>query len=59
VDLYSSALIALVVVLAGIVGVKWGISSAILEITAGIILGNFLGVGIEPWLDFLGTIPRA
>ncbi len=55
VDLYSSALIALVVVLAGVAGIKSGISSAILEVIAGIILGNFLGVGIESWLDFLGT----
>jgi len=54
VDLYSSALIALVVVLAGVVGIRSGLSSAILEVTAGIILGNFLGVGIESWLDFLG-----
>lgn len=55
VDLYSSALVALVVVLAGIIGIRSGISTPILEVTAGIILGNFLGVGIEPWLDFLGT----
>lgn len=55
VDLYSSALIAFVVVLAGVVGIRSGISSAILEVTAGIILGNFMGVIIEPWLDFLGT----
>jgi Kef-type K+ transport system membrane component KefB len=54
-DLYSTSLIAVVVVLAGITGIKLNITSAIIEVIAGIILGNFLGVGIEPWLDFLGT----
>lgn len=53
--LYSAALIALVVVLAGIVGIRSGISSTILEAIAGILLGNFMGVKVEPWLDFLGT----
>lgn len=55
VDLYSTALIASVVVLTGILSIRLRISSSILEAGAGIILASFLGVGIEPWLDFLAT----
>jgi glutathione-regulated potassium-efflux system ancillary protein KefC len=55
VDLYSTALIAVVVVITGALSIRLRISSSILEAGAGIILGSFLGVGIEPWLDFLAT----
>lgn len=55
VDLYSAALIAASVAVAAILSIRFGISSAIFEVVAGIILGNFLGVQIENWLDFLGT----
>lgn len=55
VDLYSTALIALVVAVTGILSIRLGLSSSIFEAAAGIILGSFLGIGIEPWLDFLGT----
>lgn len=54
-DLYSTSLISIVVVIAGIASIKLNFPSAIIEIILGIFLGNFLGVGIEPWLDFLGT----
>lgn len=54
-DLYSTALIALVFVITGILSIRLGLSSSIFEAAAGIILGSFLGVRIEPWLDFLGT----
>lgn len=55
VDLYSTALIAVVVVLTGILSIRLRISSSILEAGAGILLASFLGVRIEPWLDFLAT----
>jgi len=55
VDLYSTALIALVVVITGILSIRLRISSSILEVGAGVILGSFMGVQIEPWLDFLAT----
>lgn len=55
VGLYSTALIAVAVVLAGIIGTKTMISSSIFEVGAGLILANVLGIGIAPWLDFLGT----
>ena len=54
-DLYSTALIAVVVVVTGILSIRLRLSSSILEVAAGLILGSFLGVKIEPWLDFLAT----
>ncbi len=41
--------------LTGVVDIKSGIPSAVLEVFAELLLANFIGVGIEPWLDFLGT----
>lgn len=55
VDLYSTALIAVVVVVTGIISIRLRISSSILEAGAGILLASFFGVNIEPWLDFLAT----
>ena len=55
VELYSSALIGIAIVVAGIIGIRSRISSSIFEVIAGIILGNLLGVKLESWLDFLGT----
>lgn len=54
-DLYSTVLIASAITLAGIISIRLGISSAIVEVAAGLVLGNFLGVKVEAWLDFLGT----
>jgi glutathione-regulated potassium-efflux system ancillary protein KefC len=54
-DLYSPALIAIAIVVAGIIGIKTRISSSIFEVAAGLALANVLGIGIAPWLDFLGT----
>ena len=55
VDLYSTALVAIAVVVAGVMGIKSKISSSIFEVAAGLFLANALGIGIAPWLDFLGT----
>ena len=55
VDLYSTALIAAVVVVTGILSIRLRISSSILEAGAGILLASFLSVRIEAWLDFLAT----
>jgi hypothetical protein len=55
VDLYSTALIAIVVVFTDVLCIRFHASSSILEAVAGIILGSVLSVRIEPWLDFLGT----
>ena len=55
-DLHSTAFVAAVVVLTGLVSIKTGLPFAVLETLAGILLGSFLGLTLEPWLDFLGTM---
>jgi Kef-type K+ transport system membrane component KefB len=55
VDLYSIAIVATAVVVAGIIGSKLRISSSILEVGAGLIVANVLGIGITPWMDFLAS----
>lgn len=55
VDLYSTALIATAIVIAGIIGIRAKISSSIIEVVMGVILVNVLLVKIESWLDFLAT----
>ena len=55
VELYPTAVVAIAVVVAGVIGVKTRISSSIFEVCAGLVIANALGIGIAPWLDFLGT----
>src|SRR5579863_4874283 len=61
VDLYSTALVAIAVVITGVIGIKTRISSSIFEVAAGLIIAAFLGISASslpstlPWLDFLGT----
>lgn len=40
---------------ASLVSIRLGISVALIEIGAGIIGGNFLGLHTTPWIDFLAT----
>ena len=53
--MYSTTVVATAVVVAGVIGIKTRISSSIFEVGAGLLLANVLGIGIAPWLDFLGT----
>lgn len=55
VALYAPAVVAVAIVVAGVIGVKSRISSSIFEVCAGLVIANALGIGIAPWLDFLGT----
>ncbi len=55
VDLYSTAIIAIAIVISGIIGIRAKISSSIIEVLAGAILANVLLVKIESWLEFLAT----
>ena len=41
--------------LASVVSIRVGISVALVEILVGIIAGNFFGVQVAPWIDFLAT----
>lgn len=48
-----SLLVATVPVVAGVVGLDLGISTAITEVMAGLLLGVALDVSSMQWLDFL------
>ncbi len=52
-DQYFALLISLLVFLASLVSVEMGISVALIEITLGVIGGNFLGLTPTPWITFL------
>lgn len=55
VELYSSAIIASAIIIAGIISIRARISSSIVEVVMGIILTNVLLVKLESWLEFLAT----
>jgi Kef-type K+ transport system membrane component KefB len=40
---------------ASVISIRIGISVALIEIIVGIIAGNFFGVQVAPWIDFLAT----
>jgi Kef-type K+ transport system membrane component KefB len=50
---YAATLAALLIFLASVVSVELALSAAIIEIAAGVIAGNFLGLQPAPWMDFL------
>ena len=50
---YSATCITLLIFIASVISVEVALSAAIIEITAGVIAGNFLGLHPAPWMDFL------
>jgi Kef-type K+ transport system membrane component KefB len=52
-DHYIALIIGLLVFLGSLISVETGISVALVEITLGVIGGNFLKVSSTPWLTFL------
>lgn len=48
-----AACLVLLVFVASVISVELALSAAIIEITAGVIAGNFLGLAPPPWMDFL------
>jgi Kef-type K+ transport system membrane component KefB len=52
-DQYIALVIGSLVFLASLISVEAGISVALIEITLGVIGGNFLGISSTPWLTFL------
>jgi len=52
-DQYIALVIGLLVFLASLISVEAGISVALIEITLGVIGGNFLKISSTPWLTFL------
>jgi Kef-type K+ transport system membrane component KefB len=56
VDLQVALVLAALILLASIVSVEFGISAAILEITLGVIGGNFLGLERREWVTFVAGL---
>jgi Kef-type K+ transport system membrane component KefB len=54
-NLLIAALAGALILLASMVSVELGLSVAIIEILAGVIAGNFLGLHTTPWIDFLAS----
>jgi len=52
---YAAVVVALLIFLASVVSVEVALSAAIIEIAAGVIAGNFLGLHPAPWMDFLAS----
>ena len=52
-DQYIALIVGLLVFLGSLISVETGISVALIEITLGVIGGNFLGITPTPWLTFL------
>lgn len=52
-DQYIALIIGLLVFLGSLVSVETGISVALIEITLGVVGGNFLKLSSTPWLTFL------
>lgn len=51
--IYAATWIALLIFLASIISVEVALSAAIIEIVAGVLAGNFLGLHPASWMDFL------
>ncbi len=52
-NLTIAAIAGALILVASLVSVELGLSVAIIEIVAGVIAGNFLGLHTTPWMDFL------
>src|SRR3989442_3051042 len=54
-NLLVAVIAGLLVLLASVASVELGVSVALIEISLGIVAGNFLGLTSPPWLDFLAS----
>src|SRR2546428_2229058 len=54
-NLLIAVIAGLLILLASIASVELGISVALIEISLGVIAGNFLGLSSPPWMDFLAS----
>jgi Kef-type K+ transport system membrane component KefB len=55
-DLYVGAVLAALILLASVLSVELGLSAAIIEITLGVIGGNFLGLEQREWVRFVAGL---
>lgn len=51
-----ATVVALLVLLASMASVELGISVALIEISLGVVAGNFLGLSSTSWMDFLAGL---
>src|SRR2546422_4179727 len=54
-NLLIAVIAGLLVLLASVASVELGVSVALIEISLGVIAGNFLGLTSPPWMDFLAS----
>jgi len=54
-NLWIAMTAAILILLASVVSIEAGISVALIEITLGVLAGNFLGLTSPPWMDFLAS----
>ena len=54
-NLLVAVIAGLLVLLASVASVELGVSVALIEISLGVVAGNFLGLTSPPWMDFLAS----
>ncbi len=54
-NLLIAVISGLLVLLASVASVELGVSVALIEISLGVVAGNFLGLTSPPWMDFLAA----
>src|SRR2546427_10616405 len=54
-NLLIAMIAGLLILLASVASVELGISVALIEISLGVVAGNFLGLSSPPWMDFLAS----
>lgn len=54
-SLWIAMIASVLILLASMASVEAGISVALIEISLGVIAGNFLGLQSPPWMDFLAS----
>ena len=54
-NLLVAVIAGLLVLLASVASVELGVSVALIEISLGVVAGNFLGLTSPPWMDFLAA----
>jgi Kef-type K+ transport system membrane component KefB len=54
-ELGLAALLAVTILLASMVSIEIGLSVALIELAAGVAVGNLFTVTVPDWLSFVGT----
>jgi len=54
-ELALAAVLAITIVLASMVSVEIGISVALIELAAGVVVGNVFTITVPDWLSFIGS----